>query len=118
MNGKIKKLIRVCICFLVVIFILLLMTTYDIKELLVQYERICLLNKNLYFFMSMASRYSSLIVLIVIIILISVISQKIDLSISAIEIAGMEFKVRNSKKIIIQRFLIHIIKYMLFLENS
>lgn len=98
MNEKIKKVIKVVICFLVLISLLLLMSTYDIKELLVQYERIYLLNKNLFFVMRMVSRYSPLIVLIVIIILISVINKKFDLSVSTIEIAGMEFKVRNSKK--------------------
>lgn len=98
MNEKIKKVIKVVICFLVLISLLLLMSTYDIKELLVQYERIYLLNKNLFFVMRMVSRYSPLIVLIVIIILISVINKKFDLSVSIIEIAGMEFKVRNSKK--------------------
>lgn len=45
MNEKIKKVIKVVICFLVLISLLLLMSTYDIKELLVQYERIYLLNK-------------------------------------------------------------------------
>ena len=74
MNEKIKKVIKVVICFLVLISLLLLMSTYDIKELLVQYERIYLLNKNLFFVMRMVSRYSPLIVLIVIIILISVIN--------------------------------------------
>ena len=101
MNEKIKKVIKVVICFLVLISLLLLMSTYDIKELLVQYERIYLLIKNLFFVMRMVSRYSPLIVLIVIIILISVINKKFDLSVSTIEIAGMEFKVRNSKKIVI-----------------
>lgn len=76
MNEKIKKVIKVVICFLVLISLLLLMSTYDIKELLVQYERIYLLNKNLFFVMRMVYRYSPLIVLIVIIILISVINYK------------------------------------------
>lgn len=82
MNEKIKKVIKVVICFLVLISLLLLMSTYDIKELLVQYERIYLLNKNLFFVMRMVSRYSPLIVLIVIIILISVINKKFDLLLS------------------------------------
>ena len=89
MNEKIKKVIKVVICFLVLISLLLLMSTYDIKELLVQYERIYLLNKNLFFVMRMVYRYSPLIVLIVIIILISVINKKFYLSVSTIEIAGM-----------------------------
>ena len=32
MNEKIKKVIKVVICFLVLISLLLLMSTYDIKE--------------------------------------------------------------------------------------
>ena len=56
MNEKIKKVIKVVICFLVLISLLLLMSTYDIKELLVQYERIYLLNKNLFFIMRIVSR--------------------------------------------------------------
>ena len=84
MNEKIKKVIKVVICFLVLISLLLLMSTYDIKELLVQYERIYLLNKNLFFVMRMVSRYSPLIVLIVIIILISVINKKFDWSVGKV----------------------------------